>query len=401
MPEVSLKLFFSYSHKDEALRDELAKHLTILEWQGVISSWHDRRILPGEEWDYQINDNLNTADIILLLISSDFLFSKYCWDVEIKKAIERHHAGKACVIPVILRSVDWSGAPFAKLQALPKNAEPVVSRYWHNQDEAFTDVARGIRAAAEKLKKQRDEQRQKQEADKLRLREQEEETRKLQQQERERLRLQEQQKEADRLQTQEAERLQRQQEEQEQADRLQRQREQEKANKLRLQQQSTGNDLLSEKGVDYTRLRDILKAGNWKKADQETLAVILKASDREQEGWLDSKSIDNFPCTDLRTIDQLWVKYSDGHFGFSVQKRIWESVGKDYEKFGASIGWQKGIFFNKEWLEYSDLTFTINSPQGHLPTANEFKVRFNTFTFSLPFRVGVGVFFSRIETCKL
>ncbi|MDZ8239537.1 MAG: toll/interleukin-1 receptor domain-containing protein [Nostoc sp. ChiQUE01a] len=128
MPEESLRLFFSYSHKDEALRDELAKHLTILEWQGVISSWHDRKILPGEEWDYQINDNLNTADIILLLVSSDFLFSKYCWDVEVKKAIERHHAGEACVIPVILRSVDWNGAPFGKLQALPKNAEPVVSR---------------------------------------------------------------------------------------------------------------------------------------------------------------------------------------------------------------------------------------------------------------------------------
>ncbi|MCC5646944.1 toll/interleukin-1 receptor domain-containing protein [Nostoc sp. CHAB 5824] len=132
MPEVSLKLFFSYSHKDETLRDELAKHLTILERQSVISSWHDRKILPGEEWDHQINDNLNTADIILLLISSDFLFSKYCWDVEVKKAIERHHAGEACVIPVILRSVDWSGATFAKLQALPKNAEPVVSRNWHN-----------------------------------------------------------------------------------------------------------------------------------------------------------------------------------------------------------------------------------------------------------------------------
>ncbi|WP_228038526.1 toll/interleukin-1 receptor domain-containing protein [Nostoc sp. LEGE 12450] len=155
MPEVSLRLFFSYSHKDETLRDELAKHLTILEWEGVISSWHDRKILPGEEWDRQINDNLNTADIILLLISSDFLFSKYCRDVEVKKAIERHHAGEACVIPVILRSVDWSGAPFAKLQALPKNAEPVVSGNWHNQDEAFTNVAKGIRAAAEKLKKER------------------------------------------------------------------------------------------------------------------------------------------------------------------------------------------------------------------------------------------------------
>lgn len=388
MPEVSLKLFFSYSHKDETLRDELAKHLTILEWQGVISSWCDRKILPGEEWDYQINDNLNTADIILLLVSPDFLFSKYCWDVEVKKSIQRHDAGKACVIPVILRSVDWNGAPFGKLQALPKNAEPVVSRNWHNQDEAFTDVARGIRAAAEKLKKEGDERRQKQEADKLRLREQEEENRKLQQQQQERLRLQEQQEQADRLQKQEAEKLRREQQQKE-ADRLQRQREQEKADKLRLEQQSTDNDLLSEKGVDYTRLRDLLKAGNWKEADRETLAVMLKVSGREQEGWLSSESIDKFPCTDLRTIDQLWVKYSNGHFGFSVQKRIWENVGKDYEYFSDRVGWRKntsnrrwqGGIQIKEWLRYSDLTFTKNSPQGHLPATN-YRRFINTYDLS-------------------
>ncbi|WP_414571591.1 GUN4 domain-containing protein [Nostoc sp. CCY 9925] len=401
MPEESLRLFFSYSHKDEALRDELAKHLSILEWQGVISSWHDRKILPGEEWDYQINENLNTADIILLLVSPDFLSSEYCWDVEVKKAIERHHAREACVIPVILRSVDWNGAPFGKLQALPKNAEPVVSRNWHNQDKAFTDVAIGIRAAAEKLKKERDEQ-QKQEAERLRLREQEKETRKLQQQQQERLRLQEQQEEADRLQRQEAERLRRQQE-QEEAHKLQRQREQEKADKLRLEQQSTGNDLLSEKGVDYTRLRDLLKAGNWKEADQETLTVMLKASGREEEGWLDIKFIDNLPCTDLRTIDQLWVKYSDGHFGFSVQKRIWESVGKNYGKFGDCVGWRKGMFFNKDWLYYSDLTFTRNSPPGHLPAESVVEM-------GVAYRPGVrfwwghrfvSTLFSRVETCKL
>ncbi|MEH2181649.1 GUN4 domain-containing protein [Nostoc sp.] len=359
MPEVSLKLFFSYSHKDEALRDELAKHLTILEWQSVISSWHDRKILPGEEWDHQINDNLNTADIILLLISSDFLFSKYCWDVEVKKAIERHHAGQACVIPVILRNVDWNGAPFGKLQALPKNAEPVVSRHWHNQDEAFTDVARGIRAAAEKLKKEKEEQ-QKQEAERLLLREQQEEADRLRRQEAERLRRQQEQEEADRLQRQR---------EKEEADRLQRQREKEEVDKLQLEQQFTANDLPSDKGVDYTQLRDLLKAGNWKEADRETLVVMLKATGREEEGYLNSESIDNFPCTDLRTIDQLWVRCSNGHFGFSVQKQIWESVAKNDEKFGDHVGWRKGMFFNKYWLSYSDLTFTKNSPQGHLPAA--------------------------------
>ncbi|MDF5735144.1 MULTISPECIES: GUN4 domain-containing protein [unclassified Nostoc] len=367
MPEVLLKLFFSYSHKDEALRDELAKHLRTLIREGVISSWHDHKILPGEEWDHQINDNLNTADIILLLVSSDFIDSDYCWDVEVKKAIERHDAGEACVIPVILRSVEWKRTPFAKLQALPKNAEPVVSRNWHNQDDAFTDIHRGIRKAADNLNKQRDERRQKQEADKLQLQEQEEETRKLLQQERERLRLQEQQEEADRLKRQEAERLQRQQEE---ADRLQRQQEQKKADKLRQQQQSTDNDLLSEKGVDYRRLRDLLKAGQWKEADQETLVVMLKATGKEQQGWLDIESIYNFPCTDLRTIDQLWVKYSDGHFGFSVQKRIWESVGKDSFEFSNHVGWRKRkrVFSSQRWRSYSDLSFTKNSPQGHLPT---------------------------------
>ncbi|MFS0519118.1 toll/interleukin-1 receptor domain-containing protein, partial [Nostoc sp. UIC 10607] len=156
MLEVSLKLFFSYSHKDETLRDELAKHLTILERQGVISSWHDRKILPGEEWDHQINDHLNTADIILLLISSDFIASNYCWEVEVITAIKRHNTGKACVIPIILRDVDWSDTPFAKLQFLPNNAQPVTS--WTNRDTAFKNVAQGIKAAASQIKSERQQE---------------------------------------------------------------------------------------------------------------------------------------------------------------------------------------------------------------------------------------------------
>ncbi|MEH2162178.1 MAG: SUMF1/EgtB/PvdO family nonheme iron enzyme [Nostoc sp.] len=150
---MSLKVFCSYSHNDEPLKDELAKHLTMLERQGVISTWHDRKIPPGREWDQQINENLNTADIILLLVSSDFIYSKYCWDVEVTKAIERHEVGEACVIPIILRNVSWQSAPFAKLQALPKNAQPVKS--WNNQDDAFTNIAEGIKFAAEQLIKER------------------------------------------------------------------------------------------------------------------------------------------------------------------------------------------------------------------------------------------------------
>ena len=165
------------------------------------------------------------------------------------------------------------------------------------------------------------------------------------------------------------------------------------------------DDLSSECGVNYTRLRDLLKTGQWKEADQETLAVMLKATGREEEGWLSTESIQNFPCTDLRTIDQLWVKYSDGRFGFSVQKRIWESVGKDYEKLGDRVGWRKGIFWNKEWLDYNELTFSTKAPQGHLPRATSgggfglVSARgvwgltwFGRVLFSL---------FSRVQTCKL
>ncbi len=148
-----LNVFYSYAHKDEDLRDELAVHLAILKRQGKIRPWHDRQITGGQEWAGEIDDNLNAADVILLLVSPTFVASDYCWDVELKRALERHEAREARVIPIILRPVDWSGAPFAKLQALPKNAKPVTT--WPNRDEAFLDVAKGLRAAIEDEQKRR------------------------------------------------------------------------------------------------------------------------------------------------------------------------------------------------------------------------------------------------------
>ncbi len=142
-------LFFSYSHQDEGLRDELAKHLSQLERSGVLKSWHDRQIPPGSEWAGQIDEHLEQSQIVLLLISADFLASRYCYDIELTRAMERHAQGSAVVIPVILRPVDWQGASFSHLQALPKNAQAVTT--WANQDEAFTDIARGIRRVAEPM----------------------------------------------------------------------------------------------------------------------------------------------------------------------------------------------------------------------------------------------------------
>ena len=114
-PAAPISLFYSYSHKDEALRKKLETHLSLLKDQGVISGWHDRRIEAGTEWDGVINENLEEAGMILLLVSADFLASRYCRDVEIARAMERHEAGTARVIPVILRPVDWHSAPFGKL----------------------------------------------------------------------------------------------------------------------------------------------------------------------------------------------------------------------------------------------------------------------------------------------
>jgi tetratricopeptide (TPR) repeat protein len=149
MPSRPVELFFSYSHKDEELRDRLATHLSTMKRRGVIQDWHDRRIIAGQEWDKKIDERMNRAAVILLLVSADFLASDYCYDVEVTSAMRRHDAGDAVVIPVILRPCDWQDVPFGKLQVLPKDANPIT--LWNNQDEAFLDVANGIRRAVEKL----------------------------------------------------------------------------------------------------------------------------------------------------------------------------------------------------------------------------------------------------------
>jgi hypothetical protein len=146
----AISLFSSYAHKDEALRDELDTHLALLRNQGTISSWHDRSIPVGSEWDAEISENLESAQIILLLVSANFLASEYIWGKELKRAMERHEAGEARVIPITLKPCDWHSAAFGKLQALPKGAKAVTK--WSDRDEAFTDVALGIRKTVEGMR---------------------------------------------------------------------------------------------------------------------------------------------------------------------------------------------------------------------------------------------------------
>jgi hypothetical protein len=143
------RLFFSYSHQDEELRNELEKHLAALRNQGIIETWHDRQIVAGEDFDDEISENLEKADIVLLLVSSDFISSPYCYGVEMRRAMERHESGEARVIPVILRPCDWQGLPFGKLLATPTDGKPVTK--FPDRDDGFLEVTKAIRRAAEKL----------------------------------------------------------------------------------------------------------------------------------------------------------------------------------------------------------------------------------------------------------
>ena len=152
-----IRLFLSYSHRDEALREELIAHLTPLMRQGVVQGWHDRKMGVGHEWKDSIDENLEGSDIIVFLISADFLASDYCYSREVRRTLEKQAAGEALVIPVIVRPVDWRGAPFSHLQALPSDGKAVTS--WPNRDEAWANVVMALRKIIEKLKKQAEVQR--------------------------------------------------------------------------------------------------------------------------------------------------------------------------------------------------------------------------------------------------
>jgi len=142
---MAAKVFFSYSHKDEDLRDQLEVQLAMLKRLGSIEAWHDRRITAGKPFGNEISTRLEEADIILLLVSPDFLASDYCYEREMARALERHAEGTARVIPVILRPCDWHAAPFGKLLAAPRDGRPITR--WPDGDEAYLDVVNAIKGA--------------------------------------------------------------------------------------------------------------------------------------------------------------------------------------------------------------------------------------------------------------
>ena len=146
-----LKVFISYARADERLRKRLDKYLAALSHQGLIEVWHDRCIDPGSDWNDEIARELEVADLILLLVSADFLASGYIRAVELRRAIERHRASSAYVVPVILAPSPWQRSLFGNLQALPKDGEPVSSPKWRPRDAALHNIAENIAQLAEKF----------------------------------------------------------------------------------------------------------------------------------------------------------------------------------------------------------------------------------------------------------
>ncbi len=151
-------LFYSYAHEDEALRDELQGHLKILERRGLLAPWHDRRIVPGEDWAQRIDENLRSAELVLLLVSKDFIESDYIMGTELGAAMARHAQHQTVVVPIVVRAIDFDPndadeLPFLRLQGLPTDLKPVTS--WPNRDEAWTNVAKGLRVTVKAIREQR------------------------------------------------------------------------------------------------------------------------------------------------------------------------------------------------------------------------------------------------------
>lgn len=143
------RIFVSYAHEDEALKDELDKHLKVLKRSSKIQVWSDRELIAGEAWSQAITSELHQANVILLLISVDFNASDFIWDEELAVAMERHKAGTARVVPIILRRCEWADLPYAQLQALPRHGKPVTE--YSDRDLAYSEIAQGVSQLVDQL----------------------------------------------------------------------------------------------------------------------------------------------------------------------------------------------------------------------------------------------------------
>jgi hypothetical protein len=147
----SLTVCLYYAPTDHLYVHELKKHLTFLEKQGLLTFWQDEDIYPGTDFRQERLSHLNSADVVFIFVSPDFLASDLCFAPEMQQIMQRHASGDLCVIPILLRPVHWQGAPFSHLQPLPKNGVPISSEYWPHLDEALFAVTQEIVTVLQKL----------------------------------------------------------------------------------------------------------------------------------------------------------------------------------------------------------------------------------------------------------
>lgn len=431
----SVSVFLSYSHADEKLKDELMKHIDSLIRNKIIDSWHDRMILPGDVWHEEIGDYLSSAQLIIFLVSHEFISSSYCQENEIKIAMERHEAGEARIIPVILRNCMWEEEWFNRIQALPKGGKPVKA--WRTKDEAFTDIARGIRDVARtfstkgkvspkqsfshlnrnivdnprgslsrrrvsyatviaELSQYVSEGSLKESdtiSDILKAENKTESTlsqtsmqetskyQKFSEHVTHFLSLKEgtSLNEADKKQLFSVG---------QQFTLTKAETEEIFISKLRRHEEEY-ETLGSGWGINHTELRNHLKADDWAKADAETYRVmrlalelklghftdenLKKIKNKELEHLTETRNLLRLPCQDLLAIDKLWRKYSDGKFGFTVQKEIYLECGATIDgkypgrsimdNFANTVGWRA----NGTWVKETQHLTGTHVMRGGLP----------------------------------
>jgi hypothetical protein len=144
-----LKLFLSYAHEDRDLVAELRKHLAPLWHEQIVTDWYDLELMPSDEWDHEILSQLESSDLVLVMISADFLASNYAYGRELRVALNLHDQEQLRLLPVIGRNCKWQNLPFARLQTLPEGAVPISS--WQNRDDAFVSVVLGVERVAREI----------------------------------------------------------------------------------------------------------------------------------------------------------------------------------------------------------------------------------------------------------
>src|SRR6266496_3146901 len=151
--KVPIRIFYSYAHEDKRYQQRIKQQLGLLRNQGLITQFSDQDILPGQEWKNEINRKLETADIILLLVSPAFLDSEYCYTEEMKRAFQRYEAKEVRLIPIIIRPCEWKQSPLGRLQALPSKGRPVNA--WRPQDDAYNEIGTGIRKVVDDVQRKK------------------------------------------------------------------------------------------------------------------------------------------------------------------------------------------------------------------------------------------------------